>query len=439
VAGCLVVLGACTYHNVLHNAGRLYRQAETDRRAGRAEAAHTAYAEVAKRTGTAVRDRPHADWSDDALLLFARAELRLGAYAEAEAALIEALGRGPAPERVAEIEVYRAMLDERTGDRERALSRITSLIESGGTPMEYSALVEAHLLRGRLLLAKGETEGGWRALDEAVALASDVRAEAGLERLRWGVALHDSARSRRALEGLLSDPAANVRVDTVSTLADGAYRSWGAASAARMLAGVDSSAWDRVARGRITLQRARYLDEAGDTAAATGIVVDVSRGLGRPAAEARLLLANWRSARARDLSELYALRSLLLPAASDTAVSRRLAAIGDLERLAELGLDEPLAWFAAAEVARDRLTAPVVARGLFLAYGDQAPQEPWAPKALLAALEAAPDEGDRSWILGRLEAYADSPYVLAARGGPSAGFTELDEELDMRLRDLIRE
>jgi hypothetical protein len=90
-------------------------------------------------------------------------------------------------------------------------------------------------------------------------------------------------------------------------------------------------------------------------------------------------------------------------------------------------------------LARDRLAAGLVARGLFLAYADQAPEQPWVPKALLAALDASVDDADRRWILGRLEAYPDSPYVLAAHGGPTGAFADLEEELELRLGDLIRE
>ncbi len=439
VAGFLLAVSACTYHNVMHNASRLYRQAEVDRRSGREDVARTAYVDVARKTGTAVRERPQAEWADDALLLFARAQLRLGAYAEAEAALAEARLRQPGPGRSAEIEVYRAIVQERTGDRRRAFGTVSAALETGETAMEESALVEAHLLRGRLLLERGEADAGWEALDQAVALASDVGAEAGLERFRWSVAHGDSARALRALRGLLADPEANVRADTISTLANRAYGAWGAAEAARMLAAVDSSEWDRYARGQLTLQRARYLDEAGDTALAAILAIDVSRGLGRSAADARLLMADWRSARARDLPELYALRALLLPTAGEPEVGRRLTAIDDLERLVQVGLDEPLGWFAAAELARDRLAAGLVARGLFLAYADQAPEQPWVPKALLAALDASVDDADRRWILGRLEAYPDSPYVLAAHGGPTGAFADLEEELELRLGDLIRE
>ncbi|KPJ84253.1 MAG: hypothetical protein AMS19_01245 [Gemmatimonas sp. SG8_23] len=434
----LVVSAACAHHNVMHNAGGLYRQAEADRRAGRDSAAHAAYQDVIRKTGEAVRGRPDADWTDDALLLFAQAQLRLGAYAEAEGALEEARRRSADAGRNAEIAVYRAIVEEQTGDRARALYMVNEAIEAAAAP-SGPALVDAHLLRARLLLRSGRTEAGWWDLDRAVGLAPEVRTEAGLERLRWSVQHGDSAHTHRALDGLLADPRANVRVDSIAGLAEVAYRRWGAAESAALLAAVDSSEWERNARGRVTLQWARYLDEAGDTARAMEIAVEVTRGLGESAAEARLLVADWRSARARDLVDMYALRSLLLPAAATPEVRRRLGAIDDLEGLVAVGLDDPLAWFAAGEVARDLLSAPLVARGLFLAYADQAPDDPWVPKALLAALDASPDEGDRAWMRGRLEAYSDSPYVRVAHGGGAAGFTQLEEELEVRLSELSRQ
>ena len=91
---------------------------------------------------------------------------------------------------------------------------------------------------------------------------------------------------------------------------------------------------------------------------------------------------------------------------------------------------------AAAELARDDLGAPELARGLFLAYADAAPSEPWVPKALLAALGVSGDEEGRGWLRARLEGWPDSPYVLAARGEPALGLEALEEELARRLEPL---
>jgi hypothetical protein len=109
-----------------------------------------------------------------------------------------------------------------------------------------------------------------------------------------------------------------------------------------------------------------------------------------------------------------------------------------MESLTEVGHEQPLAFFAAAELARDGLGADYVARGLFIAYAAAAPYEPWAQKALLAALNITPDPDDRAWIKERLETNPNSPYVLAASGGSSAGYQQLEEELDLRLRALTQ-
>ena len=77
-----------------------------------------------------------------------------------------------------------------------------------------------------------------------------------------------------------------------------------------------------------------------------------------------------------------------------------------------------------------------MARGLFLAYADADPADPWVPKALLAALGVASDDTDRAWLLGRLEEHAVSPYVLAARGASAPGFEALEEDLALRLREM---
>ena len=113
-----------------------------------------------------------------------------------------------------------------------------------------------------------------------------------------------------------------------------------------------------------------------------------------------------------------------------------LAALGALDDFTSVGLTDPLAWFAAAEIARDDLEARPLARGLFLAYADADPNDPWVPKALLAALAVASDDTDRAWLLGRLETHAVSPYVLAARGAPAPGFEALEEGLAARLREM---
>lgn len=435
-AGCVLLLSGCAYHNVLHNSQRLFEQGEVDRRAGREAEATALYLEVVRKTGEAYRARPESEWAERALLLLGRSRLRLGDFRGAAAAFNQVSERTEDEALRREVLVYLAATRAETGDRGGALVEVNRALSGS---LDGSSLAEAHLLRGRLLLEAGYADLGWWDLDRAAEVDPDVRIEAGLHRVLWGVIQGDGERARGAFDGLLGNPAGGERVDTISALVDIARARWNAERAAGLIAAVGSSSWERTARGRMALKRAELLHEAGDTAAATAEAARVARGLGAPAADARLRLAGWELARARDLPTVFRVRAILLPAGSDPRVALLLTSVDALERLTSAGLDRPIAWFAAAEVARDELGAIFLARGLFVAYADVARDGPWASKALLAALETSPDEGDRAWLRGRLETYGDSPYVLAAHGRPTAGFEALEEELQVRLAELIRQ
>lgn len=424
---------ACSYHNVLFNSRQLFRDGEAARWAGRDSVALERYADVVRKTGAALRDRPGDLWSGEALALHGRARLRMGQLAEARAALHDAARTSPSV--VDEVGVYLAVIHAEVGD---AASAMLALNRALAGSLERESKAEAHLLRGRLLLQQGLIEQGVWDLDRASEAGIGRRVEAGIEGLRWLVTLGEQDAVRYAFDRLLRDPPAGVRSDTIAALALVAAHRWDPGAAATMLDDVSLSRWDRVARGRLMLTRARLLDAAGDTAGARAQVMAVAEGLGSAAADARLTLARWQLDRARDLDAIFTVRTLLLPSARDARAAGYVELIETLESLTSLGYTEPLAFFAAAEVARDQLGARTVARGLFLAYAASAPEEPWAPKALLAALDISPEEGDRAWLRGRLEADPESPYVLAAYGRSSAGYQALEEELDVRLRELTR-
>ena len=257
-----------------------------------------------------------------------------------------------------------------------------------------------------------------------------------MERLGWALVYEDSTLVRTAIRTLLSLREAGRRAHDLDLGLETASAVWGAGVAASFLDGAAGAQWSHDERGRLRLRRAALLHAGGDTTAAAQEARSVAALLGDPAAEARVLLARWALQRSGDLSEAYAVRELLIPVASHPVVSDLLGGLDTLERYTDLGLVEPLGWFAGAEVARDRLFAPDLARGLFLAYADGAPEEPWAPKALLAALDISQTPGDRAWLRGRLEAAGRNPYVLAAFGEAAPGFAALEEELRLRLNAL---
>lgn len=434
VAAVLLAAGpsACVYYNALYNAERLFEEGERYRRQGLDSLAAQRYAGVVEKAAKGYRRDPEGEWADDALLLVGRAYLRLGRLREARAALEEAALRAGGGSAAGTAVLSLGIAAVLAGDAEGGgalLNRALRDLPPG------PAAAEGHLWRGRVLLEAGQEDVGWWDLDRA-AEHSGTRVDAALTRVLWGIRTDNRARAREGMVVLLSTGEAGSRVDTVAALAGAAAGAWGPGVAAGLLAAADSARWEPTPRGKIRLARAVLLREAGDTAGAEAEVRRVAGGIGPAAAEARLELSGWILGPARDLVEARSALAVLLPGIADPRVAGRVEEIQTLTALEEMGFDDPLAWFAAGELARDGLGAPALARGLFLAYADAAPAEPWVAKALLAALAVSPDEGDRAWLRSRLEGRADNPYVLAARGETALGLEELEEELARRFQQM---
>jgi hypothetical protein len=103
---------------------------------------------------------------------------------------------------------------------------------------------------------------------------------------------------------------------------------------------------------------------------------------------------------------------VLLPALANDSARATLRTLRVVEVLLDrAGQGQPLALFAAAEMARDELGATAFARALFVAYADLVPDAVWAPKALLAAAALAPAAGDD--VPQRFAGHADNVYVRA--------------------------
>jgi tetratricopeptide (TPR) repeat protein len=428
----VVVLWGCAYYNTLYNAQRLFDEAESLRRQGRDELARPRYEDVVRKTADAYRGDPARGDAAETLYLLGRAQLRTGQAREAEGALARAAATA-GPELLPGVLVYRALALSRLGEVDAATITLAEAFDAGPAG---AALAEGYLLRGRLRLATGPSLAGWEDLDMATGADPTIAVESEIERLQFGARQRDLERARTALGALLSNRAAGDRADTISALASAVAVQWSPSVAATMLGDVGSASWDGPARGRLQLRQAELFLAAGDAASAEAAAWQVAQRRGEAASSARMLLARWRLERTRDLGEAQSVLGLLLPAGDDPEVAAMVDALEELEAYSGLGPDQPLGLFAAAEVARDLLDAPVLARGLFLAYADSDPSDPWVPKALLAALEVSRDQEDRSWLRGRLEAHADSPYVQAARGGPAAGFEALEEELKERLSEI---
>jgi len=80
-------LAGCIFNNTLHNAEGLYKEAENLRLAGQDSAGRAGYDEVVARATKAYQSDEDGRWADDALLLIAKSQLRLGAIPDADQAL----------------------------------------------------------------------------------------------------------------------------------------------------------------------------------------------------------------------------------------------------------------------------------------------------------------------------------------------------------------
>lgn len=429
----VVIFSGCAYYNTRYNSERLYDEAESLRQMGLDSLAEARYQDVIRKTADAYRGRPTGEGVAQTLFLLGRAQLRVGQPREARAALAQAASLAQEPGLRPQILVHLALASARIGEEALALALLDEAFTEGLTGQP---LGEAFLLRGRLRLGQASTAKGWDDLDRAAAADPSVAVEAGVDRLRWGVHHRDLQRSRSALARLLVNEEAGEWVDTISALVSAAAAGWSPSVAATLLGDLEEASWDRAARSRLGLQQARLMYLAGDTAVGEAQAWRVARGRGESVAQARLLLARWVLDRTRDLGDAQSVLPILLPVGDEPEIAELVDAVQLLDRFSGIGLDEPLGWFAAAEVARDRLDAPILARGLFLAYADTDPADPWAPKALLAALNVSADAEDQAWLRGRLEAHRNSPYVQAARGGSATGFEALEEELRVRLSEI---
>lgn len=433
--GVVALLGGCVYYNALYNAERLYDEAERHRQAGRDSLATASYEDVVRKAARGYREEPKGPWADDALLLLGRARFRLGELRGARAALEEAATLAEDESVRLSARLMLGATYVAAGDHEAG----ATLLNEGLQGLRSgAALAEGHYWRAQVLLAAGETDAGWWDLDRAAALHRSLRVPSALERLRWAIALDEQDRAQEGVNRLLADGNAGQNPDTLAALVRRAADRWGASVAADLLAGTDSASWGRTARGKIRLTRAMMVRQAGDSVQAEQEIRRIADGFGEAAVEARIELARWQLAQARDLVDALGAERVLLPAEQDGTAASLLADLRRLALLAQVGLTDPLGWFAAGEVARERLDAPLLARGLYLAYADSGSEDPWVSKALLAALELTPDEGGRAWLRGRLEARAGSPYVLASRGEPAPGIEALEEELARRLQQMAR-
>jgi len=409
------IFAGCLFNNTLYNAGGLYQEAEDLRLADQDSASSARYREVVAKATKEYEADEDGVWADDALLLIAKAQLRLGATSEATRAVERVLEISTHPHVRAQAALYRGALAVAAGETVRGLALLDDAIEHIRDPAHRA---EGYLWRARALFERGMVEQGWRDLDRARDVHGGHAVPVGLERVAWGFAVPDLTRIHQGIQALIFTNRGQAYGDSIRSLVRHFTDRWGARSAVVLLDNAEDAHWSRDERDRLLMTRAWLAYEAGDLTRARQDARSVGSGVGEQASGARVTLSRWRLAEAEQVEDLASLRSILFPAVTSEEVQDVLNAIRRVELLTEYGHEgEPEALIGAAEISRDVLIAGRLSAALFEAYADVAPDAPWSGKALLAARDLTTDLEQRDWLDERLDALSGDAYVRYARKG----------------------
>lgn len=411
----LSLMAGCVYLNTLYNSRDAWDRGERARLSGDEVQARFAYQEAAEKAGRAYRKDPEGRWADEALYTLGRAYLHLGRWYDAREALQAAIDLSDSEEMTRAARVYLGATYAVAGNTSDALNLLNAAL--AGT-LDDRTRAEGHMWRARVHLRSGQVDAGWWDLDRASEANPALTIPAHLERVRWGIVARDSARTVGGAHALLNQLQGAVWADSLFVLVQQAREPWGPGGAAFLLGPARTADWPPEPRNRLLFLRSDLFLEAHDTLAAESELGWISTGVGEGAITARLRLADIRLQRAQTPADLESVRRVLLPAVGNQRVLELLQLLREVEILSVWALQgEPVAYFAAAELARDELNTPGLARGLFLAMAQADPAGAWSGKALLAALALTPGEARESGIMRLIDTRSSDPYILASRNG----------------------
>lgn len=441
LAACALTLAvsSCGYFNTLYNARRQFSQAERARRRGEPGTARTDYIGSIEKAARSYRKHPRGRWSDDALYLIARARFQLGEYAAARAAAQELLGKTADREMRAGAHAYAGAASVVLAAPAEAGMHLDSAVAQLGSGSELFGF--ARLWRARAHVALGDVPAAWADLDAVRARDDQDFTAVQLERIGLAIENADTTRTADAFARALLSHDVRRRLDTLNVLALSAAERFGAERVRAML--LPQGDWSPPARDSLALIRARIADRAGDTLTANREFLDIAAHSAlATASAARVAAARARLHGMTRLEQLNDVRSLLLPAISDADAQVLIRTIRLVDvlvrRSAQTG--QPLALFAAAEIARDELGAPLLARQLFVTFADIGAQTPWAGKALLAAIAVEPNASAASELRSRLAALPPNPYTsIVQADSVDNAYDVAEERLDRSLAGLRAE
>ena len=418
----VLALAGCAYYNGLWSANRLASDARKFEERGMIAEARNSWGQAAAKAETVLVHHPHSRWADDALVLQGEGLARSGTCDAAMAPLARAIS---------------TVTDDALRERAELAAALCALKQGSVTTAE------------RLLAPVLEsTDAARRSNASYIAgLAAQQSGDQALAERRFAASTRPEAASARvvALAAAGRATAAVTLVDSVARRDDDETRWTDALDAVALSAGpvTAADALDRLlARGKLRSgPRARLLIADGDRLRLARVL---DRALARYGAAAALVPDSSEAARARLHAELVHLAQARTAADLDS-VSARLAelavggpAAGEARALqALIGLvrredTTEVTAFRYAELARDSLAAPALAAGLFLRFAATHPASLFAPKALIAAGQLAPEVLDSiDHVLAAR--YAESPYTQAFRGHASPSYQAMEDSLAIAL------
>ena len=423
LAAVAALLAGCVYYNGMYNTNRLVRSARKAEREGRPFEASNLWGQVITRAESVAVRHPHSKYATQATVLRGLALSRLGQCREAVAPLGQAslLPPGDLSEEAA-LALGRCEME--TGDPASADLAFTRLLES----KDQHRQAEARFHHARALRMTGH-------YDEAAALLQDAKTPRASDELL--LALGGAGREAEAdsLAGLLVASGDTTRKWDSLVVVLGRSNP---AAAARLVdrLGAQPGTAPSVVSQRLYEDGLRQ--EAVDTARAVARLTEAARsGSGTEGGErARLRLLRLAIAQAGTVDALASaadsLRRLTQSAVVGAEAGQLLSSVAGVRVAADSGgAGVPLGdlrLFLGAEAARDTLSAPRLAGGLFRRLVSEWPASPYAPKALLAAERLDSTWADSAQVL-LAERYSDSPYLAVLRGETAEEYRILEDSL----------
>ena len=414
----------------MYNADRSFSEAERAASRGDLATANTAYLRAVQKAKRQVEKDSVGRYGDDALLILGRSQLALGQYDSAAINLTRLAARENTPLANA-ARAWLGAVSAARKDTAAALQHLNAALESNRLD-KYTAGV-AHLWRARIHVGLNNGAAALQDLEASARSHERLVAPAALLGARIAFERADTAALRTQFTKLFAAASGAFYTDSIRSF----VREYGdvvePAALAAALGGIERADWPRMRRDSIALLLVTLLQQSGDTTSAIAAADRVARRSTPPLSdEARYLTARMMLARTRAASELVDVRNVLLPALAHPQSRELVQTLKTIDVLLETAArtGQPLSLFVAAEISRDQLQAPLLARQLFVAYADVARGAVWSGKALLAAA-ALPQPSDSADALReRIASTSGNVYIDAIHGrDDNAAFADAEDRL----------